>query len=103
MIRGLAHCGAHAVLHVARLLLAVRDQTDVALQRQTDHDYDAEVVRVVGEHVVEAYDVTAVGLRHADDEEREVFRAPVFLSDMIQSGMLGGLEQIKPGFPIQFG
>jgi 3-hydroxyacyl-CoA dehydrogenase len=31
-----------------------------------------------------------------EDEEREVFRAPVFLSDMIQSGMLG--NKTKGGF-----
>src|SRR3989440_7974235 len=56
----------------------------------TFRTFDLVGLDVFGHVVKNIYDALP------DDEEREVFRAPVFLSDMIQSGMLG--NKTKGGF-----
>ncbi|HKC63112.1 MAG TPA: 3-hydroxyacyl-CoA dehydrogenase/enoyl-CoA hydratase family protein, partial [Pyrinomonadaceae bacterium] len=56
----------------------------------TFRTFDLVGLDVFGHVVKNIYDALP------DDEEREVFRAPVFLSDMIMSGMLG--NKTKGGF-----
>ncbi|PYS45660.1 MAG: 3-hydroxyacyl-CoA dehydrogenase [Acidobacteria bacterium] len=56
----------------------------------TFRTFDLVGLDVFGHVVKNIYDALP------DDEEREVFRAPVFLSDMIQSGLLG--NKTKGGF-----